>query len=143
MAREKDIAYKLVGFDLPRFQTSWERYKPDFDVEVNNNIDFSFSKENNTLKCTNNISFTQEDTVILEIQFCTFVEMHPDSIAQITIDDQIVIPARFLAQCASFGHGAIRGIMFLKTSNTPFEGLIMPPVEYHKVFKEPLAIDLR
>ncbi|MBQ9362453.1 MAG: hypothetical protein IJT97_03420 [Bacteroidaceae bacterium] len=143
MAKEKAIAYKLAGFEMPQFKSAWEHYDSSAEnIELNNNIDFSFSAENNTLKCTNDVTFVQGDTPVLEIQFCTFVEVDPESIPQLMVEGQLVFPPHFLAQCASFGHGALRGIMFLKTTNTPFEGVIIPPVEYHKVFKEPFVVNM-
>ena len=54
---------------------------------------------------------------------------------------EIVFPADFLAQCASFGHGALRGIMYLKTMNTPLEGIVLPPVVYGEMFKKPISFD--
>ena len=56
-------------------------------------------------------------------------------------DGKIVVPADFLAQCASFGHGALRGIMYLKTMNTPLEGIVLPPVVYGEMFKKPITFD--
>lgn len=137
-----NIAYKIAGFELSQFKTAWDKFNSAIEVNVNNNINFSYNAENRTLKCTNDIVFTQGSANILEIQFSVFVEIHPQSISEMTIENQIIFPSHFLAQCASFGHGAIRGVMFLKTTNTPFEGVILPPAEYHKIFKEPFVVDL-
>lgn len=142
MSKETSIAYKLAGFELTEFKPAWENYIGGKEVSIKNNIDFALNREERILKCVNDIIFLQGDTTILTMQFCTYVEIHPESIAQLSSKDKIVIPPSFLAQCASFGHGAIRGVMYLKTQNTPLDGIIMPPVEYQKVFKEPFIVTL-
>lgn len=139
MSKQANIAYRICGFELPQFKTSWESLDVSKGLEIKNNIDFAFSSHDRILKCTLQLLFSQSDINILEIEFCTYVEIHPDSYAELIQEDEIVFPPYFLAQCASFGHGALRGIMFLKTTNTPLENYIIPPVEYGKVFKDPFV----
>lgn len=140
MNKDISIGYKLAGFELTEFKPSWENYTEGKDVDINNNIDFAFNLEERVLKCINDVVFMQGSTTVLKIQFCTYVEIHQDSMESLISEDKIVIPPVFLAQCASFGHGAIRGVMYLKTQNTPFEGVIIPPVDYRAVFKDSFVI---
>ena len=87
------------------------------------------------------VDFLKKEKAVLKIQLCTFVIISEDTVLALEKDGKIVFPANFLAQCASFGHGALRGIMYLKTINTPLEGIILPPVVYGDVFKKSIAFD--
>ena len=137
-----NIQYRIAGFDLTQFVPSWEGIGENKEFEVNNGIDFSYNHEHNTIRCTHNVDFLSEGKTVLKIQLDSFITITEESAQSLSKDNKIVIPAGFLAQCASFGHGALRGIMLLKTSNTPLEGIILPPVVYGDVFKKPMTFDL-
>lgn len=137
-----NIQYRITGFDLTQFVPSWEGIGECSDFEMNNGVDFSYNHEHHTIKCTHNIDFSNKGKTVLKIQLCTFVSLTEESAHALSHDGKITIPAGFLAQCASFGHGALRGIMLLKTSNTPLEGVILPPVVYGDVFKKSISFDL-
>lgn len=139
---ERNIQYRIAGFDLTQFIPSWDSVSDGEDFDVNNGIDFSFNQQRNIIKCTQNVDFSQNGQTVLKIQLCTYIEIGTDSINLLIKDNKITLPAPFLAQCASFGHGALRGIMYLKTINTPLDGVILPPVVYSDVFKKSLSFEL-
>ena len=137
-----NIQYRISGFDLTQFVPSWEGIGEDNEFEVNNGIDFSYNNEHKTIRCTHNVDFLCGGKMVLKIQLCSFITITEESAQSLSKDNKIIIPAGFLAQCASFGHGALRGIMLLKTPNTPLEGIILPPVVYGDVFKKPMTFNL-
>lgn len=137
-----NIHYRIAGFDLTRFSPSWEGVGDCSDFEVNDGVDFSYNHERSTIKCTQNFDFSNNGKSVLKIQLCTYITITEESVQALSKDNKIVFPAGFLAQCASFGHGALRGIMLLKTPNTPLEGVILPPVVYRDVFKKSITFDL-
>ena len=137
-----NIQYRISGFDLTQFVPSWEGIGEDNEFEVNNGIDFSYNNEHKTIRCTHNVDFLCGGKMVLKIQLCSFITITEESAQSLSKDNKIIIPAGFLAQCASFGHGALRGIMLLKTPNTPLEGVILPPVVYGDVFKKSISFDL-
>ena len=139
---EHNIQYRIAGFELTQFIPSWEGVGNGKEFNMNNGIDFSYNQQNNIIKCTQNIDLLHDTQTVLKIQLCTYVEIEPNSVKSLVKDRKIVIPANFLAQCASFGHGALRGIMYLKTINTPLDGVILPPVVYSDVFKKPLTFEV-
>ena len=87
------------------------------------------------------MEFSNEEKTALKIQLCTFVVISEDTVTSLEKEGKIVIPADFLAQCASFGHGALRGIMYIKTMNTPLERIVLPPVLYSEMFKKPIIFN--
>ncbi len=140
MERTK-IKYRIGGFDLTQFVPSWDGLEGCESFGIKSGIDFAYNFEKNVIKNILNIEFLYKEKTALKIQLCTFVEISVDTATELEKDGKIVIPADFLAQCASFGHGALRGIMYLKTMNTPLEGIVLPPVVYGDMFKKPIAFD--
>lgn len=138
----KELFYRLAGFDLIQFAPSYENFQEGGSIEANCEYDFGFNKENSILRNTITLSFLQERKTILNIQFATFIEIKEESVNSFIKDSKFVISKNEQAQFASFGYGALRGIMYLKTVNTPLEGLILPPVFMDDIFKEPLELNI-
>ena len=137
-----NITYRIGGFDLTQFAPSWDGLSGSNSFEVKSGVDFAYNFEQHTIKTVINVEFNSSEKLALKIQLCTFVVISEETAKALENEGKIVIPADFLAQCASFGHGAIRGIMYLKTANTPLEGIVLPPVEYSKLFKKSISFDI-
>ncbi len=136
-----NIKYRIGGFDLTQFVPTWDGLEECENFDIKSGVDFAYNFEQNVIKNILNIEFSHKQKTALKIQLCTFVAISEDSVASLEKDGKISFPADFLAQCASFGHGALRGIMYLKTMNTPLEGIILPPVVYGEMFKKPVMFE--
>ncbi len=140
---EKNIEFRLAGFDLTQFIPTWENYTGNNrNFGIKNNINFSYNKSKRSLRCIQDLEFTHQEKTVLKIQLFTYIEFSQKSIDEVAENGKLVIPPGFLAQCASYGHGAIRGIMYLRTPNTPLEGVVLPPLNYATVFQQPLTFDV-
>ena len=136
------INYRIGGFDLNQFVPSWDGLERCESFDIKSGVDFAYNFEQNVIKSILNVEFSHKEKTALRIQLCTFVAISEDTVTALEKDGKLVLPADFLAQCASFGHGALRGIMYLKTMNTPLEGIVMPPVKYGEMFKKPISFDI-
>jgi hypothetical protein len=136
-----NIKYRIAGFDLTQFVPSWDGIEGCESFDIKTGVDFAYNFEQNVIKSILNVDFSYKEKTALKIQLCTFVAISEDTVTSLEKDGKIVIPADFLAQCASFGHGALRGIMYLKTRNTPLEGIVLPPVVYGEMFKKPISFE--
>ena len=136
-----NIKYRIAGFDLTQFVPSWDGIEGCESFDIKTGVDFAYNFEQNVIKSILNVDFSYKEKTALKIQLCTFVAISEDTVTSLEKDGKIVIPADFLAQCASLGHGALRGIMYLKTRNTPLEGIVLPPVVYGEMFKKPISFE--
>ena len=136
-----NIKYRIAGFDLTQFVPSWDGIEGCESFDIKTGVDFAYNFEQNVIKSILNVDFSYKEKTAIKIQLCTFVAISEDTVTSLEKDGKIVIPADFLAQCASFGHGALRGIMYLKTRNTPLEGIVLPPVVYGEMFKKPISFE--
>ena len=136
-----NIKYRISGFDLTQFVPSWDGLEGCDSFDIRSGVDFAYNFEQNVIKSILNIEFYHKEKLALKIQLCTFIAINEDTVLALEKDGKIVFPADFLAQCASFGHGALRGIMYLKTMNTPLEGVVLPPMVYGELFKKPITFD--
>lgn len=136
----KDLQYRLAGFDLMQFSPTYEKISEQDTIEGNYGFDFAYNKDSNTVRATVNLNLTHEGESVLTVQFATFIEIKKESADAMIKDNTITFKKEHLAQFASFGYGALRGVMYLKTINTPIANVILPPLELDNLFTNSLTI---
>ena len=136
----KEIKYKLTGFDLMRFSPNYGNVDSDNEIEVSFGFDFAYNNERHTVRTIINMDFKQESREILAVEFATYVEIAEESLPVVIKDSVLTLTCGMQAQFASFGYGALRGVMYLKTTNTPIESIIAPPLILEDLFKEDIEI---
>ena len=139
----KEIKYKLTGFDLMRFSPNYGNVDSEKDIEGNFGFDFAYNNERHTVRVIINMTLKQELEEILAIEFATYVELAEESLPMLVKESTLTLSRAMQAQYASFGYGALRGVMYLKTINTPIESIIAPPLFLEEQFKEDVEIPFK
>lgn len=139
---KKTVYYKIAGFELTKFIIRIENYNEHDDVNVGTEISFAYNSDERVIRSTVNVVFSQNDKVFLEEQLDTFIEIRKDSMDLMKEGSKIRITSLLQCQFASFGYGALRGIMYLKTMNTPISGLILPPNNLSQMINEDILINI-
>ena len=139
----KEIKYKLKGFDLMRFTPNYGNVDSQKDIEGNFGFDFAYNSEQHTIRVLINMILKQGAEEILAIEFATYVELAEESLSMLIKDSTLTLSRAMQAQFTSFGYGALRGVMYLKTINTPIESIIAPPLILEEQFKEDIEIPLK
>lgn len=137
------IQYKFIKIDLTQFSPEWDRYVPENQtVGIETNFNFSFNKTEGVLRCTTSLHFIQEDQVFLNTELQTFYEISKESIEDLVSENVLTIPKILLCQFASLAYGSYRGVLYMKTINTPLSNLILPPMYLNEVIKDDMQIKL-
>lgn len=138
----KEIKYKLTGFDLMRFTPNYANVDQEKEIEGNFGFDFAYNSERHTVRVVINMALRQEAEEILAIEFATYVEIAEESLVMLVKDSVLTLTTGMQAQFASFGYGALRGIMYLKTINTPIESIIIPPLVLEEQFNMDIEVPI-
>lgn len=136
---KQECLYKIKNFDLPQFVMDLDTYDEKQDVDGRIQSSFAYNDNWHMLRGTVIVNFFQKENPILTMQIVTYIELEERSANSLKTDDSIRIPKKLLHQSASFGYGALRGIMYIKTMNTPMSGLILPPFDIGSVIKDDLV----
>lgn len=113
------------------------------DIEGNFGFDFAYNSEQHTVRVLINLILKQESEEILAIEFATYVELAEESLSMLVKDSTLTLSRAMQVQFASFGYGALRGVMYLKTINTPIESIIAPPLFLEEQFKDDIEIPVK
>lgn len=137
------IQYKFIKIDLTQFSPEWDRYDSENSaVGIETNFNFSFNKAEGVLRCTTSLHFIQEDHVFLKTELQTYYEISKESIDGLVSENVLTIPKILLCQFASLAYGSYRGVLYMKTINTPLSNLILPPMYLNEVIKDDMQIQL-
>lgn len=137
------IQYKFIKIDLTQFSPEWDKYDSENpSVGIETNFNFSFNKTEGVLRCTTSLHFIQEDQIFLKTELQTFYEISKESIEELVGENVLTIPKGLLCQFASLAYGSYRGVLYMKTINTPLSNLILPPMYLNEVIKDDMKIQL-
>lgn len=143
MTKNLNIQYKYVKIDLLDFAVFEDLF--DFsnsEVTVDTGIQFEYNKDQQIIACRIDVSYSQDANVVLRSSMVSYFMVHPDSLSLLVKDNSIVFPINFLVQLASLNYGSMRGAINIKTSNTPFNSYILPPLYIQEIIKNSLVVNL-
>lgn len=139
----EEIKYKFIKMDLTQFSPNWEQYDEVNDVVgINTEFGFSYNKTARVLRCETTLNFVQENKIFLKCAIQTFFEIEEDSVVNLKTSEGIEFPREMLCQFASLSYGSMRGVLYVKSINTPIGNLVLPPLYVDEVIKENLTIKL-
>ncbi len=98
------------------------------DITLSTDLSFQYSAETRQISCEVGYRFTtgEELFLILKSQ-CDFV-IHPEDWATFEKEEELCIPKSVIELLAVHTIGTSRGILFCKTEGTPFNTLMIPPI---------------
>lgn len=137
-----NIQYRLQGFDLPQFNMRMENYGAELETKARTNIEFAYNKDKHVVKSSVYIEMLQGGKEFLVMQMDAYAEIRDSSAERLMTDEGIRLPRNLQCQFASFCYGALRGVMYLKTLNTPLQNIVLPPLELHNIIKSDIVISL-
>lgn len=137
-----NIKYRLEGFELTQYIMRQELFDNSREADVESEMSFSYNSERNILRNTLSVALSQDGNTFLSMQIDTFVSIVQESADIMIHDGTVTIPKILQCQAVSFGYGALRGIMYLKTVNTPLCTLVLPPLVVHSVIKSDISIEV-
>jgi len=140
---KKSIQYCFRKIDVAQFAIFLENYSGEIsEVGFEMDAQFTFDKEQNVLCSRVIVSMTNEaNQLLLKIELCCYFEIARESMQNILQDNSYVFDPPLLVQFASLCYGTLRGVIHMKTIDTPLNGYILPPVYFDTIIKEPFVVE--
>lgn len=132
---DKEILYQFIGMEILQFATFEENYSDENpEVEISNNLQFSYNFEDRTVKCVTSVILTQDKVAVLKCELASFFCLENGTAESLAQNGTFHAPSELLAQFASLTYGAIRGVIFTKTTGSPLNKIILPPNDIRAMF---------
>lgn len=115
---------------------------PQGDVDINTNMELKHTNDGSAIQVHATFSFNEKEKQVMVLDTTCEFAIHPDDLRSITKDGQVVIPKELIDYFIAQTVGTARGILHCKTEGTPFNGIIIPPMNVTGMFKDDMVIDL-
>ena len=138
-----NIYYRIANFQLNQFATFEDKFQQGIVININSNFGLAYNSDARTIRSTISVDFIQNEEMIMKVELATFIEIKEESVNSLIKDSKLILSPNLQAQFSSFGYGALRGVMYTKTINTPFSNIILPPIEMSEMFNDPIEFEIK
>lgn len=144
MNKEKlALSFKLVDISTNEFAMLEGSYTEGENVQMGTFASFGHDREHRVLGANLKFQFEQNEKPFLVIAATCSFQLEEDAWKSLQ-DEQgkkIVIPEGFASHMAVITVGTIRGILYEKTKDTPFNQYIVPPINLTQMIHGDVEIE--
>lgn len=135
------IRFRMYNIKTDQFAILSETMPPD-GIVLNVGIRFKYADNGKRIGCIAEFLFSAGDEKILILNLTCEFEINPDDWKGLVDGEVAVIPKNILEYFAVHTIGTARGILHCKTEGTPFNGIVLPPLDATKLVKGDLKINI-
>lgn len=134
------IKFRMFGIHIDQFAIL-SKSAPLEDLGLGVNLNYKYANKGRITSCSTEFNFlnsAQEKIMILAIT-CEF-EIEENDYKNIHKNEKTIIPKELLEYFAVHTIGTARGILFCKTESTPYNNIIIPPLNVSEMIKDDMVI---
>jgi len=115
---------------------------PQGELEISASMDLRHANDGSAVMVQALFTFSEKDKKVMILETTCEFSIHPEDLQNITEEGKVVIPKGTIDYFIAQTVGTARGILHCKTEGTPFNGIIIPPMNVTGMFKEDMIISL-
>ena len=134
------IKFRMFGIHIDQFAIL-SKSAPLEDLGLGVNLNYKHAAKGRIMSCSTEFTFlnsAQEKIMILAIT-CEF-EIEENDYKNIHKNEKTIISKELLEYFAVHTIGTARGILFCKTESTPYNNIIIPPLNVSEMIKDDMVI---
>lgn len=129
------VRFNMTRIAVNQFAILMDTY-PEKDITLSTEVSFQYSAETHQISCEVGYHFTTGNDIFLVLKSQCEFAIHPDDWKKFITKEGIAIPKSVLELLAVHTIGTSRGILHCKTENTPFNRLMIPPINVAGMMKD-------
>lgn len=114
---------------------------PTGDIDINIEAGLKYSVEARKIMTTVTFSFEENSRKIILLKVSCEYEIAKEDWEAATSEGKVVIPKSLLEYFMTQTIGVSRGVLHCKTEGTPFNGIILPPIDVTKLVNGDMTIE--
>ena len=131
---KKNIAFRMNLIKVDQFAIMAEKQvNPKHSYNIDTAIRFGMTQDSKQLYCQYKAQYRNGDKIDLLIGVSCGFEIEQDSWNDLINEETFTVPSSFLKYMGVQTIGITRGILYEKTVGTPFDQLILPPVNLEEM----------
>ena len=134
------IRFKMFKISVEQFAMLEE---PSFkeEVDINTSLGFDFDLDERNIRIRMGFKFTQFEKMIMLLNTACEFNIHKDDWGEIKNDCKFVYP-KYLIDCLlTQVVGTARGVLHCKTEGTPYNPIIIPPINVSQMIEHDIIIE--
>lgn len=135
------INFSLLKIKTEQFVVFAENYNKNEVVNLITNLSFGLNSNDKVFLITPKYTFENNGKPFMAIQISCFFKIDDATWDSFKNNNQIVFPKDFVAHMAMITVGTSRGILHVKTEDTPFNEFILPPLNVAEMVGEDVMFD--
>lgn len=144
MNKEKlALSFTLVDISTNEYAILEDSYTEGEKVRMGTSVKFGYNREDRILGAILKFQFDQNENPFLVISATCSFQLEEGAWKSLLVEDgqKIVIPEGFASHMAVITVGTVRGILYEKTKDTPFNDYIIPPINLTELIKEDVVLE--
>ena len=133
--------FKMFRISTQQFAILKDECKREYSIRTDTEI--KHSNDGSAIAILMAFSFVESGTLAMILKVMCEFSIHPDDLKEMTSDGKITIPKSLLEHFLVHTVGTARGILHCKTEGTPFNAIILPPIDVTTIIKTDLVIPLQ
>lgn len=137
------IQFGMVGINVEQFAILTDAMPPVDEINVSATMNMKYSMSARRIALTITFSYERNHTdKMIIISVCCEFAIEETGWESMKKDGEIRIPKEVLRHLAVHTVGTTRGILHCKTSGTPFNSLILPPINVEEMIQEDISLPI-
>lgn len=113
---------------------------PSENVSIENKMGLDFSKENRNIRINVEFNFSDGTKSLMLLKMNCEFNIHKDDWDSFTKDDTTTIPKSLIDFLIVQTIGTARGVLHCKTEGSPFNYIVLPPMDVSHMVKDDIMI---
>ena len=139
---EQQVMYRFSKMELEQFAMFEENCNPEpKEVQFHTEAQFSYDKDSYILCSKIIVNMASQEKPLVKAELKSYFNLLPESVENLRKDGRIIFAPHLLVQFASLCYGSIRGVIFAKTTGTPINNYILPPVYFANLIDKGFVVE--
>lgn len=135
------MKFRMVKINVGQFAILADEI-PEGNIDYSIGLGFRYSIEGKRIAVEFSYAYEADGNKFLLLEMSCEFEIHTEDWDKAVVDGVLTIPKVMLEFFATQTVGTARGILFCKTEGTPFNHMILPPINVSKMIKNDLVAEL-
>ena len=117
--------------------------EPEESYDIQTGMELKYTIDGGAVAVNATFSFVHDGKTAMILKLLCEFAIHPTDLESLKSEDKITIPKNIVDYFIAQTVGTARGILHCKTEGTPFNGIIIPPMNVTGLFNGDLVINLQ
>ncbi|GEM66255.1 hypothetical protein SF1_42370 [Sphingobacterium faecium NBRC 15299] len=138
------MKFKLIKGEVEEFAILEDKLPDDIDkLLINCNIQAKVNIDEKIIGITNAVKYSLESKTLLKIKSTLYFKIHEDSWSEFERDTTVVLKKDKVQHFGIIAIGATRGMLIVKTVNTPYSSILLPPLNINKIIDDDIILEVK